>query len=290
MAPHSFSGLRFRKYEALGNDYVVIDPQDCSSTPNPPFIRTICDRRYGIGSDGLLYGPIVEPDGFRVVIFNPDGSEAEKSGNGIRIFARYLHDVGYVTGADGTIVTVGGHVPFKYLDLGAQRIQANMGTVTFWSQEIPVAGTAREVVDEVLKVGDRSLNISCLSIGNPHCVVRLEGVTEADVRQIGPLIENHSMFPHRTNVQFLEVLAEDHVRIRIWERGAGYTLASGSSSCAAASAARRLGLVGHHVRVQMPGGEIEIDFDEAGHVRMTGDVRSIIQGTVSADLALALRS
>ena len=176
MDPLLFSGLRFRKYEALGNDYLVIDPQDCNLLPSPSFVSTLCDRRHGVGSDGVLYGPMIEPAGFRVRIFNPDGSEAEKSGNGIRIFARYLRDAGYVKGSDGTIVTAGGNASFRYLDSGAHRIDVDMGTVTFWSQQIPVAGADREVSDEVLQVGDQSLSISCLSIGNPHCVVRLNGV------------------------------------------------------------------------------------------------------------------
>lgn len=290
MQSHLFSGLRFRKYEALGNDYLVVDPQDCPVAPGPKFVRALCDRKYGVGSDGVLYGPLVDPAGFRIRIFNPDGSEAEKSGNGIRIFARYLRDAGYVKGSDGTIVTAAGNAFFRYLDPGAHRISVDMGTVTFWSQQIPVAGPYREVVDEVLMLGNRSLRISCLSIGNPHCVVRLEGVSEADVRILGPKIESHPMFPNRVNVQFLEVEDRGHIRIKIWERGAGYTLASGSSSCAAAGVARRLRLVDDHVRVEMPGGDIYIDFDGDGRVNMTGDVRSTIQGFVTDDLAAALET
>ena len=290
MKSHLFSGLRFRKYEALGNDYLVVDPQDCPVAPGPKFVRALCDRKYGVGSDGVLYGPLVDPAGFRIRIFNPDGSEAEKSGNGIRIFARYLRDAGYVKGSDGTIVTAAGNAFFRYLDPGAHRISVDMGTVTFWSQQIPVAGPHREVIDEVLMLGNRPLRISCLSIGNPHCVVRLEGVSEADVRILGPEIERHPMFPNRVNVQFLEVEDRGHIRIKIWERGAGYTLASGSSSCAAAGVARRLRLVDDHVRVEMPGGDIYIDFDGDGRVNMTGDVRSTIQGFVTDDLAAALET
>jgi diaminopimelate epimerase len=235
-----------------------------------------------------LYGPILDPAGFRVRIFNPDASETEKSGNGIRIFARYLHDAGYVTSSSGTIVTTGGNANFRYLDADAHRIQVDMGAPTFWSQQIPVAGRNREVVDEILQVADRSLNISCLAFGNPHCVVRLTGVTEADVRVLGPHIETHPMFPNRTNVQFLEILARDHIRIRIWERGAGYTLASGTSSCAAASAARRLDSVDNHVRVETPGGHVEIDFEKGGHLSLTGEVRSTIRAALTDDLASAL--
>jgi diaminopimelate epimerase len=200
----------------------------------------------------------------------------------------YSLDADYATGLDGTIVTAGGNAPFRYLDPGAHRIYVDMGTVTFKSQDIPVAGVDRELIDEVLQVGEQTFRVSCLSIGNPHCVVRLNGATESEVRQLGAQIETHWMFPGRINVQFLEVVTRDHIRIKIWERGAGYTLASGSSSCAAASAAHRLGLVNNHVRVEMPGGDIDIDIDADGHVGMTGAVRSAIDGIVTDDLASAL--
>lgn len=285
-----FNGLWFRKYEALGNDYLVIDPRSCAvPPPDAHFVRKLCDRRYGVGSDGVLYGPLRDPDGHRVRIFNPDGSEAEKSGNGMRIFARYLLDAGYVKGLDGVIVTAAGNAGFRYLDAGAKRIEVDMGAASFWSREIPVAGAEREVVDEELRVGGQLLSVSCVAVGNPHCVVWLEGATEHNVRRLGPLIESHAMFPKRVNVQFMEVVGRDRIRIKIWERGAGYTLASGSSSCAAASAARRLGLVDDGVRVEMPGGELDIQFDASGRVRMTGEVRATICGVVTEDLAAALR-
>jgi diaminopimelate epimerase len=280
--------LKFYKYQALGNDYIVVDAQKYTSLPNPAFVRTLCDRHYGVGADGVLYGPIIEPAGFRVRIFNSDGSEAEKSGNGIRIFARYLHDLEYVSGNEGTVLTTAGSAYFRYLDPQVHRIEVDMGTVTFFSRQIPVSGPDRNVIDEALRVGDRTLRISCLSVGNPHCVVPMKGATEAEVKHFGPLIENHAMFPNRTNVQFLDVIDRDRISIKIWERGAGYTLASGSSSCAAASAARELGLVGDRVQVEMPGGVMQVTFGTDRHVRSIGDVRSTIHGTVSGDLASAL--
>lgn len=269
--------LPFRKYEALGNDYFVIDPRDLPAPPDAGSIRLLCDRRYGVGSDGILYGPLPDEAGFRLRIFNPDGSEAEKSGNGIRIFARYLRDSGRVPGSEGVIVTAGGTVRFRYLDADSRRIEVEMGVVTFLA------------VDETLRIGAEDLKVTTLSIGNPHCVVRFPGATEADARRLGPQIETHPWFPNRTNVQLLDVLSPDRIRIQIWERGAGYTFASGSSSCASASAARRLGLVGNHVFVEMPGGTIEIDMDDAGRVRMTGDVRATFEGNVSDDLARRLK-
>lgn len=265
--------IPFRKYQALGNDYFVLDSRDLPAPPGAEAIRLLCDRRYGVGSDGILYGPIPHAEGYRLRIFNPDGSEAEKSGNGIRIFARYLRDSGRVTASDGVIVTAGGNVRFRYLDASARRIEVDMGSVTF------------QRVDESLRVGTDELKVTSLSIGNPHCVVRFPNATQADARRLGPQIETHAWFPNRTNVQLLDVLARDRIRIQIWERGAGYTFASGSSSCASAAAARKLGLVDDHVFVEMPGGIIEIDIDDEWRVRMTGDVSATIEGTIAEDLA-----
>ena len=217
----------------------------------------------------------MEKDGFGVRIFNPDGGEAEKSGNGVRIFARYLHDRGYVAGDSGTIVTAGGAVAFRYLDPGAGRIQVDMGQASF--REQPPLDVAGQIIPVI-----------CVSMGNPHCVVFGLGATEALARTLGPQIERHPAFPDRTNVQFVEVVDRGRIRIEIWERGAGYTLASGTSSCAAASAAHRLGLVDAAVRVAMPGGEIDIEIDGAWRVKMTGDVRATIEGELSADLIAAL--
>ena len=265
----------FCKYQALGNDYLVIDPADNDLALTPAAARLLCDRRYGVGSDGVLFGPAEVAEGFGVRIFNPDGGEAEKSGNGVRIFARYLHDRGYVTGEDGTILTAGGAVAFRYLDPGAGRIQVEMGQASFREQA-------------ALDVAGQTIPVTCVSMGNPHCVVFGLGATEQLARTLGPQIERHPAFPDRTNVQFVEVIDRGRIRIEIWERGAGYTLASGTSSCAAASAAHRLGLVDASVKVAMPGGEIDIAIGADWRVKMTGDVRATIAGELSADLIAAL--
>lgn len=266
----------FRKYQALGNDYVVIDPAYNDLKPTPAAVRLLCDRRYGIGSDGVLYGPTTGEGGFGVRIFNPDGGEAEKSGNGVRIFARYLRDSGRAMGETGLILTAGGPVAFRYLDAGGGRIELDMGEARFLAERLS------------LEVGGETLSATSVSMGNPHCVVLGLGATEALARRLGPLIERHSAFPDRTNVQFVEVIDRGLIRIEIWERGAGYTLASGTSSCAAASAMRRLGLVEAQVRVAMPGGEVDIEIAADWRVLMTGDVRATIEGELSADLIEAL--
>lgn len=275
----------FSKYHALGNDYIVIDPLKTSVDLTEEAVRLLCDRHFGIGSDGILYGPFYEEDTPVVRIYNPDGSEAEKSGNGVRIFARYLMDAGYEDGGQFELGTLGGVVLVNVLDADGSMIQVDMGTTTFCSEEIPVAGPSREVVDEPLEIDGNTWRMTCVSIGNPHCVIPVDRLSKDMVIALGPLLENHEMFPNRINVQLLKVVDRNTIEIEIWERGAGYTLASGSSSCAAASVARRLGLVESDVTVRMQGGEILVSFAEDGHVLMTGAVTPVMRGEFLQDLA-----
>jgi len=280
----------FYKYHALGNDYIVIDPQKTNVNLSEENIRLICHRNFGIGSDGILYGPLFHDHSIYFKILNPDGSEAEKSGNGIRIFSRYLFDAGYVTSKQFILETLGGSVQVEILDATAHQIKVDMGLVTFESEKIPVKGLCREVVNEKLKIKDQRYHMTCLSIGNPHCVIPLDTISKDLAESIGPIIENHELFPNRINVQLLKVLDRHNIAIEIWERGAGYTLASGSSSCAAASAASKLGLVDHVVDVHMPGGMINIVIDHDGHVHMTGSVTGVSQGMFMADLWKQIKS
>jgi diaminopimelate epimerase len=274
----------FFKYHALGNDYIVIDPQKSDIPLNSKNIELICHRNFGIGSDGILYGPLYQGKKMQLRIFNPDGSEAEKSGNGIRIFSRYLLDAGYLKSKSFYLGTIGGEVYVEILDDHGKNICVDMGQVTFLSSLIPLNGVSREVVKEELSVDGYKLKITCLSIGNPHCIIPLDHISKELAQQLGPKIEKHEMFPNRINVQFLKVLDRNNIKIEIWERGAGYTLASGSSSCAAASAAYKLGLVDNIVKVHMPGGDIDVNIHSNGHVFMTGSVTGISKGVFSADL------
>jgi diaminopimelate epimerase len=274
----------FKKYHGLGNDYLVIDAnvQDFAMTPEN--IRLICDRNFGVGSDGILYGPAFEGDMPVLRIFNPDGSEAEKSGNGLRIFAKYLFEKRYVRTKTFKIKTLGGIVDVQVEDKAANLIRINMGTVTFISNEIPVAGDSREVVDESLDINGTPYRVTCLSIGNPHCVIPMAEVSEEIARSLGPHVEHHKMFPNRINMQIVRVIDRANIDIRIWERGAGYTLASGSSSCAAAAASHRLGLVDNDITVHMPGGELRIEIAPTGQIHMTGPVEGTFQGQFHPDL------
>lgn len=280
----------FYKYHALGNDYIVIDPSRTHLNLTEGNIKRICHRNFGVGSDGILYGPIIKDNQIELRIFNPDGSEAEKSGNGIRIFSRYLFDQSYVNEKSFTLDTLGGKVLVTILDEEGKTIKVDMGSVTFLSKDIPVAGSTREVVDEVLVLEKGTFKITCISIGNPHCVIPLDAISEELARKIGPIIENHPMFPNRINVQLLKVIDRKNIRIEIWERGAGYTLASGSSSCAAASAAYKLRLVDKKLKVHMPGGIIDIEINDDGHIYMTGSVTSVASGNFSEELWRYLQS
>lgn len=271
-------GIEYYKYHALGNDYIVIDPEKFKLELSKKTIQTICHRNFGIGSDGILYGPILESGRMRLRIFNPDGSEAEKSGNGIRIFSRYLVDQQYVKDRSFELETLGGQVQVEILDPKAGHVKVDMGVATFRSEWVPVKGKSREVINETLEIGGKSFAVTCVSVGNPHCVIPLKDISKERALELGPQVENHSMFPNRINMQLLRVLDRRNIQIEIWERGAGYTLASGSSSCAAASAAHRLGLVDKDVAVHMPGGVIEIGIRQDGHVSMTGPVSFVAQG------------
>jgi diaminopimelate epimerase len=277
--------MNFFKYHALGNDYIVIDPKSFAPQLDETNIKLICHRNFGVGSDGILYGPLPsERAAFRLRIFNPDGSEAEKSGNGLRIFCRYLFDQKLVQENKAFLVeTLGGLVSATIFDQG-RTIQVDMGRVSFWSDEIPMTGARREVLREDLVVRDRTFTICAATIGNPHCVMVLPEISEELAKTYGPHVETHSSFPKRTNVQFLQVIDRKNIRIEIWERGAGYTLASGSSSSASAAIARRLGLVDPSVTVHMPGGTLGIEIADDFAIRMTGPVTAVSQGTIANEM------
>jgi len=281
--------MRFHKYHALGNDYIVLDPRDFPSwspTPTIEQIRVVCHRNFGVGSDGILWGPLPsQTSEFGLRIFNPDGSEAEKSGNGLRIFSRFLWDQKLLTKPTFTVETPGGHVQVVIKENG-KLLTIAMGSVSFDSAKIPVAlpGPAREVLNEKIQILDREFSYCAATIGNPHCVIPLPTVTPELAHKYGPHLETHPLFPRKTNVQFLQVLDRANIRIEIWERGAGYTLASGSSSSASAAVAHRLGLVDRNVTVHMPGGTIGIEIADGFSIMMTGTVNKVAEGAMHSEL------
>jgi diaminopimelate epimerase len=274
----------YTKYHALGNDYIVIDPKNLPSPLTAAQVKIICHRNFGIGSDGILLGPLPSKKAaFALRIFNPDGSEAEKSGNGLRIFSRHLWDKKLVRQNEFTVETPGGLVQTKVMERG-KIVRVEMGRVSFWSDEIPVTGPRREVINEKIFAGGREFTFCAATIGNPHCVLPLSKISAELARQFGPLLETHPRFPNRINVQFMKVLNRKNIRIEIWERGAGYTLASGSSSSAAAAVAHKLGRCDREISVHMPGGVIAIEIGEVFAIRMTGAVTKVCEGTIAREM------
>ncbi len=264
--------MKFEKYHALGNDYLVFDPNAKQNSFSEDQIVRICHRNFGLGSDGILVGPTCsEKADFRLTILNPDGSEAEKSGNGLRIFARYLMDIGKVTTKPFKVDTLGGIVSCQVSE-NKSTISVEMGQVSFKSDIIPVniEGPDREVCDETIEIEGSSYHYYAATIGNPHCVIPLRNIDKDTALTLGPKLENHSNFPNRTNVQLLEIIDRNRIKIEIWERGAGYTLASGSSSSAAGAVARKMGACDERITVEMPGGEINLMIDDDFNVQMTG--------------------
>lgn len=261
------------KSHGLGNDYIVIDPARVPFAVTPEAVRLICDRHRGVGSDGILLVAPADGADFGLRIFNPDGSEAEKSGNGARIFAKFLRDHGYTERDRFTLHTPGGRVACVLRHEGGRVAQVTVEM-----------GKARFDALDVIEVDGRRVEVTSVSMGNPHCVVIVPDLRDVDVHALGPKIERHPAFPNGTNVQFAQVVSRSEVRILIWERGAGYTLASGSSSCAVAAACHRKGLVDRSVTMSMPGGQLQIAIAENGEIRMHGPVEEICAGDLSPDL------
>lgn len=270
--------MQFHKYHALGNDYLVLNPKN-GELPDEVGIVRICHRNFGLGSDGILYGPLeTDKADFGLRILNPDGSEAEKSGNGLRIFARYLYDIGKVKNEAFTVDTPGGTVTCTIAD-GADSITVDMGQVNFGMDHIPVDGPeqADHNLGQKLDINGTEYTAYIADIGNPHCVIPLPEISKEIACKDGAAIETHAMFPNRTNVQFLKVIDRNNIEIEIWERGAGYTLASGSSGSASAAVAHRIGLCDKAITVHMPGGKIGITIGDDFAVRMTGPATRVAQ-------------
>jgi len=285
----------FFRGHGLGNDYVVMNPKELSFKLTPKNIELICNRNWGLGSDGILALVPSKHADFGLRIFNPDGSEAEKSGNGLRIFARYLHATGKTKKKHFTVETKGGLVT---IDLHVDRhgdassVTVEMGHATFVPAALPCTLVADELIQRPIEAAGRSLTFTGVSVGNPHCVVfkqKGDSWSREDLLALGPVLEHHVLFPKRTNVQLAVPTGPRDIFILIWERGAGETQASGSSSCAAASAAVRLGLVKSPVTVNMPGGTLNIDVASDFNLTMKGPVAEVARGTLSPSFVRMLR-
>ena len=269
------------KYQGFGNDYLVLDAKKNQLQLQGKKVALLCQRGFGLGADGVLYGPVDINGKMGMRIFNSDGSEAAISGNGVRIFAKYLMDHEYVKEQKFSIETLSGPIEVECLNNRATEFRVNMGKASFISREIPVTGEIREVINETFTFNDKDYKATCLTVGNPHCIIFTDKVTEEMVRELGPYVENADEFPERMNLQICHQIDTGNLDIEIWERGSGYTKASGTGSCAAAVAAYRLGLTESRVNVNQPGGMIQIDIQEDGTVYMTGSVGYV------ADMSIA---
>lgn len=285
----------FFRGHGLGNDYIVVDPKALTFKLTPKSIQLLCNRNWGLGSDGILALVPSRKADFGLRIFNPDGSEAEKSGNGLRIFARYLHATGktkkqrFTVDTKGGLVTINLHVD-RHGD--ASSVTVEMGQATFKPEALPCTLGVEELVRQPIQAVGRSLQFTGISVGNPHCVVFKdagESWSREDLLLLGPALEHHALFPKRTNVQLVVPTGPKEISILIWERGAGETQASGSSSCAAASAAVRLGLVQSPVTVKMPGGALSVEVASDFSLTMKGPVAEVARGTLSPSFVRGLK-
>jgi diaminopimelate epimerase len=273
--------LSFVKMHGLGNDFILIDCRDDASGVRSEKLgelsRRLCHRRFGIGADQVLLLYNSEKADFRMRIFNADGSEVEMCGNGIRCLAKYIWDRGLSGKEALDIETAAGIIrPEKAGDL----VKVDMGEPVLDARSIPVDYDGR-VEDFPLNVLDREFRITCVSMGNPHAVIVVDDADRFDVAGYGPLIERHGFFPNRTNVEFIQVLDRARIRMRVWERGAGETMACGTGASAAAVAAHLNGLADRRVTVVLNGGELVIEWKDDNHVYMTGPAVEVFAGRVN---------
>lgn len=275
------------KGHGLGNDYIAVDPAELDFELGARSVRALCDRHRGVGADGVLALARSERAHFGLRIFNPDGSEAEKSGNGLRIFASYLFATRRTRRRELRIETPGGivSVSLRLDDDGeVDRAKVVIGHASFRPRLLPCTLDVPELVDQPLTVAGRDLRFNGVSVGNPHCVVFADSGrawARDDLLELGPALESHAIFPQRANVQLAEVTGPRTLRLLIWERGAGETLASGTSACAAAAAGVRLGLVKSPVAVHAPGGGLEVAVDEQFDLTLDGEVAEVARGRLS---------
>ena len=289
----------FFKGHGLGNEYIVLDPAELTFQLTPGRIARICDRLKGIGSDGVLTLQDPNSADFGLKIWNPDGSEAETSGNGLRIFACYLHATGRTRKKTFSVETPGGTVRVETHHDHHDTVDAatvHMGRAMFTPEALPCTLDVDDLIEQSISIAGKTLTFTGVSVGNPHCVVfhprsqRWQPEPDDllwwrdDLLRLGPALETHPIFPERTNVQLVETTGPDSIRILIWERGAGETQSSGSSACAAASAAVRLGLVSSPVAVESHGGTLLVDVDKEFNLTLTGLVAEVAQGTFNPAL------
>jgi diaminopimelate epimerase len=270
--------LEFTKMQGLGNDFILLDDMSEGLELTPEQVRHLCDRHFGVGADGVIaVSPSSRAD-LKMRVFNPDGSEAEMCGNGIRCFALYARDRGLVPGPELSVETLAGIIRPR---IDGKTVTVDMGEPEFDPEKIPV-NLPGEVIDYPVVFAGRKVEITCVSMGNPHCVIFRDPGEEPPVAELGPLIEIDPLFPERTNVEFVAVLNDRELDFRVWERGAGMTLACGTGACAALAAAARTGRTGRKALVRLPGGDLDIEWRENNRIFMTGPAVEVFTGVIGA--------
>ena len=271
--------MNFTKMQGAGNDYVLLDALKEEPADPPELARRMCDRHFGVGADGLILAITPRRADFRMRIFNPDGSEAEMCGNGIRCFGKYLYDNGLTSKKDLEIETGAGLKRLKLLMEASEVVgaQVDMGKPILARSQIPMVGPSGNVIAEHLDAGNEQFTVTCLSMGNPHCVIFVEDVAKYPVERVGPLLETAPVFPNRANVEFVEILSQGQLKARVWERGAGETLACGTGASAAVVAAALNGAAGKYASVELPGGTLEVDW-QGESVFLSGPAATVFEG------------
>ncbi|MEM2374671.1 MAG: diaminopimelate epimerase [Candidatus Bathyarchaeia archaeon] len=278
--------LIFWKMHGLGNDYILIDNRDGRLHEEilSLLAQKLCRRRFSVGADGLLLVYDSDVADVKMRIFNADGSEAEMCGNGIRCIAKYCYENGIIKRDEMRIETLAG-IRTVWLNIEDDRVRTvtvDMGSPVFRREHIPVAGEG-DFIDEELRVNCEVFRATCLSVGNPHCVIFVENVDDFPVTYYGPKIENHPLFPKKINVEFVQVIRQDLIKVRVWERGVGETLACGTGACASVVAGKILGKVNRECAVQLLGGELKIKYDEGDRIFMSGPAETVYKGIIDLE-------
>jgi len=262
--------INFWKMHGAGNDFIVIDGRKTQIDENilPDLAKNMCDRHFGIGADGILLVLPSEKADCRMKMLNPDGSEAEMCGNGIRCFAKYIYDTSNEKKDVLSVETLAGIMVPALIIRNGQAVGAEVDM-----------GTPKENKKSDLKIGDKIFKITIVSMGNPHCVVFVDDINNVNLTEIGPKIENHKMFPNRTNVEFVQVLGDKEIKVIVWERGAGITLACGTGACASLVAAHLNNKTSRRAIVHLPGGDLDVEWEkEDDHVALRGPAEKVFEG------------
>ncbi len=279
--------LKFTKMHGCGNDYIYIDGarERIPAEQKPELVRRLSDRHFGIGGDGVIFINPSDQADFEMEMYNMDGTRAEMCGNGIRCVAKYVYDKGLTDQTQISVISAG---RIKYLDLHVENgrvstVKVNMGEPILKACEIPVLAEDEtgEVIAEPIEIEGKAYRMTCVSMGNPHAVVFVEDVQDFPLEQVGPGLEKHPRFPKRVNAEFVKILDEETIEMRVWERGTGETLACGTGACAAAVACSLNGLTKDTVTVKLLGGTLQIQWDKAeNRVYMTGPATTVFEGEI----------